>query len=773
MILRIAAIIICFILSADAAPRLAKFQLHGPVAAGGPCGSVPCTGGVFAPLKIGPGGQITNVSIECDGGLFACNNSGTVTMVAATDTYGAWLLVSGATYWIQIDTGSPFSGKTPIFDVRIAPSDTNYMYAFEDTSLCVFGTQNKSSTWTKFAGSCVSGGYPTTKFGHVLAVDPFNKNIVYLGSPGSGLWYSTDAGTTWNQVSTATIPNGSGTVVDFDWSDATGNTLYVGNYGNGVYKCTNAAAAQGTARTCSQLSGSGMPTTMSHLLVDRQGGLYVTDNSGGGDTGKLNICVSTCLGGGGAWSQQEAANNYSGLAIDYNNCSASSTCSIVLINQGGDLDVRIAGTWTGNNSNKHRTATDVPWLGWTNENFLTFGGTAFDPSGSNKLVYGEGIGIWSTTPPTNSSNSFTYTSFGAGIEQLVSGLIISPFGGNPGVLFEDRPYFVVNQSDTSTLGYPAATTPMHGCANPQDTAIVYGYSADWIDATHIVALCYGILNATGYSGLSSDGGKNWTAFADNSTPVNGATFNVGGCMAARDTTHILWVPGNQNNGATFPYFSKDGGVTWVSVTGTQSGGWLGGTFATGGPYCAHDYVDGTVFAYNGDDGSGFDSIWSCPGSADCTVGANWTRVCHKCKNGSANFFANPTAGVVLHAIYARHNTLLISGPSTNAGPNPFYMSTDGGATWTQPDTNIFNVFGWGQGKACNGADFSVLLFGQKDPGGVFGSYRGDFTSGVPTWTALPGYHNNDNPNTVGGDMNTCGTEYIGFAGSGFQYYTVN
>ncbi len=33
-----------------------------------------------------------------------------------------------------------------------------------------------------------------------VSVDPNNPNIVYLGSPGGGVWKSTDGGTTWNNL---------------------------------------------------------------------------------------------------------------------------------------------------------------------------------------------------------------------------------------------------------------------------------------------------------------------------------------------------------------------------------------------------------------------------------------------------------------------------------------------------------------------------------------------------------------------------------------------
>jgi hypothetical protein len=85
-----------------------------------------------------------------------------------------------------------------------------------------------------------------------LAVDPANESVVYFGSEQAGLWWSSDTGSSWQQVPTSSIP--TGTPVDagvrfvlFDPSGGTTNgrtnTIYVGVSGFGVYVSRDAGSS--------------------------------------------------------------------------------------------------------------------------------------------------------------------------------------------------------------------------------------------------------------------------------------------------------------------------------------------------------------------------------------------------------------------------------------------------------------------------------------------------------------------------------------------------
>src|SRR5262249_47498733 len=136
---------------------------------------------------------------------------------------------------------------------------------------------------------------------------------------------------------------------------------------------------------------------------------------------------------------------------------------VIAIRGGGYLDVsrdrgaRWGGIIWGPEGRNYRAATDIPWLAWTNETFMSEGDMLFDPIVPNRLWFAEGIGVWYTdvqstsTPPA----SITFTSQSAGIEQLVANQIVAPPGGKPIVASWDRPVFYVNDPDV----YPSTHGP--------------------------------------------------------------------------------------------------------------------------------------------------------------------------------------------------------------------------------------------------------------------------------------------------------------------------
>ena len=100
-------------------------------------------------------------------------------------------------------------------------------------------------------------GFPSARLnGPYMDVSPGDENVVYVGTPGSGVYYSLNGGAKWTQLSTGTIPAGGlagntnqGNLIAFDPSDATGNTVVITSYGHGVWQCTNAR----TSPSCTQL----------------------------------------------------------------------------------------------------------------------------------------------------------------------------------------------------------------------------------------------------------------------------------------------------------------------------------------------------------------------------------------------------------------------------------------------------------------------------------------------------------------------------------------
>ena len=107
-----------------------------------------------------------------------------------------------------------------------------------------------------------------------------------------------------------------------------------------------------------------------------------------------------------------------------------------------------------------------------------------------------------------------------------------------------------------------------------------------------------------------------------------------------------------------------------------------------------------------------------------------------------------------------------SGPGGGA-TGQLMRSRDGGITWSAAP-GVFNVvdFGFGKPKVPGGYP-AIFVAGKVN--GIWGIWRSD--DEAASWVSL-GTHPNDivdNVRTINGDMNTFGTVYVGFNGSGFLY----
>jgi PKD repeat protein len=104
-----------------------------------------------------------------------------------------------------------------------------------------------SGNWTSLGpNSWITNSYnPGIGRVNVVAVDPVNSSIIYIGSPSGGLWKSIDGGSTWMQPTTDKLPSIGVSSIVIDYSNT--NTIYIGTgdadatdtYSNGVLKSTD------------------------------------------------------------------------------------------------------------------------------------------------------------------------------------------------------------------------------------------------------------------------------------------------------------------------------------------------------------------------------------------------------------------------------------------------------------------------------------------------------------------------------------------------------
>lgn len=154
--------------------------------------------------------------------LFASKPNGT--FVKTTD---------GGTNWTALGVGLP-APPFRMVALAIDKLDPDVLYAGfnqdSDQGTGVYKSIDGGSTWV----STSVGMDPNTKIKSIV-VDPTNSQIVYAGGFGVGLYYSTNAGTTW-QTKNDNLSNRDITVIAI--SDD-GSVLYAGTSGAGIFRLGN------------------------------------------------------------------------------------------------------------------------------------------------------------------------------------------------------------------------------------------------------------------------------------------------------------------------------------------------------------------------------------------------------------------------------------------------------------------------------------------------------------------------------------------------------
>ena len=680
------------------------------------------TGASWRPIRIGAGGWLVGLDIAPDG-----------TKVVRTDTYGAYLWDSSKTQWKQLVTTLSMPPEEigvlrndGVYEIRIAPSSTNRFYMIYRGIL--YRSDNKGDTWQKTSLSHLVAA-ANTNFrmnGPKMAVDPSNPDIVVAGSDSTGLWQTSDGGSTWNKIDTVPDPQPQAgyTGIAFDpktgVADSKAQTIYVCSWGNGVYRSVDSGL------TWTKTDGG--PTNVQHGVVGTDGGYYAVD---GAAFWKYT---------NGTWSSV-LPGSFHAIAIDPKNAA-----HIVLGGDGGSVTQSPDNgkSWLGSYA-PSRISPQIGWLSWTKETYMSNGDMAFDPVLPDRLYFAEGIGVWYTSP-SKIGKSVEWTALDEGIEQLVANEIIVPPGGKPILASWDRPVFYVDDPNI----YPST----HGPDN--QTAIVAGWSLDWAsaDPTFVV----GLMNWWGVerSGYSRDGGKSWQPFSG--YPAVLKDGKIAGSIAAATSRNYVWVPSNNSQ----PYFTKDGGSTWAPgtiedpPTGNYSGwGWA---YYLNRDIIAADRVNsGTFYAYNYLSGL-YRSI---------DGGENW----HIVKHGEISKWSGFSAK--LRTVPGEAGHLFFTGGSQGTGNDPhpgdepFERSKDGGVTWA-PIPNVLEVHDFGFGKPASVGGYpAVIVVGWVNR--VYGVWVSN--DDCATWQMLGEYplDSLDAIRTIQGDPNVYGRVYVGFAGSGYAY----
>jgi len=696
-------------------------------------------------LLIGGGGFVTGVAIH---------PSTPNLIYARTDTSGAYKWNANTGTWSELllasNVPSPAIDEPNEYAVEsVAVSAKNnqvvYVAIGTDSNGRILKSTNQGQTWTDSGQRWyINGNGDYREGGERIAVDPNNDSIVYFGSRTQGLWVSTNAGSSWSQVSTSAIPlgsNSSGTAagVSFVAFDPTGGTvngitqrIYVGVAGNGIYETGNGGSAWSQILAVSSIPYAGKVSSDEMLWVS----LTAYESNGGLQTynPSTQTWANVSPANAGDWSFAIDPFNAQHIVAGHDGITSGQLYQTT--NEGTD--------WTP--MQLTLSSSNIPWVTTTDEyEYLSSAEMQFDTTVQNRLWFPEGLAIWQAND--DSGSSITFTNVSAGIENTIPTDVIAPNGVAVTGIFDREGFY-----HGSLSSYPTKThIDTVSSSSPQ---LWGGTSLDYSGGTPSFQVLAEVQNnsgsAPGRGGYSADGGNTWTLFGG--TPPVGTGGNI--AVSATDTTNVVWLPSTNNFGAgNIPYYSTDRGSTWNATGGVSSTNthwfyyWgskkaLDSDKVIGGKFYLVTFDNGGTFYVSTNGGATFQQA---PYAPACSQSNN----CHydgqlRAVPGVANnvWSTNPTGGLYY---------------TTNAGQTP----------WTQV-SGVQECDAIGFGEAAPGASYPTVFIAGTVSGthGVFSSTNQGASWQLLSAAPLDIYNQ---VLTINGDMTQYGRVYLGFNGNGFAY----
>ena len=699
---------------------------------------------------------------------------------ARTDIGGAYRLDRSTDRWIPLldhigwddwnHLGVLSLASDPVDPARVYVAVGMYTNDWDPNNGAILRSDDYGQTWAQTdLPFKVGGNMPGRGIGERLAVDPSDNNVIYFGAEqGNGLWRSTDAGVTFDRVTS--FPNAG----DFVPDAGSGNSYLEQGLGVLWTVFDDAATPAGeptttiftavadtddilyrsddAGRTWQPVTGAPAGFLPQHGVIDAAGRflyLTTTDTSGpydgadgevwryGLDDGTWTDITPTYRPTGGDFG-------FSGLTVDRNDPDTIMVVSQiqwwpdVLIYRSTDRGQSWTPIWDyqyeadGSTTFAARYTQSIdaqPWLSFgkdvaapqpwsepTPKLGWMVSALEINPFDSDELLYGTGATIYRSEDLTEwdrDGGVIHIAPAADGIEETAILDLVAPAGDVDlvsamydlgGFVHDD----VAEVTDTFRGPYFGGATSVDGAGLDPDVIIRAG-----VDASGAIV-----------AAVSADSGKTWIA----SPAADGATAS-GTATALADGTGFVWAPEGAH-----ARFSTDSGSSWHEVSGLPVGARV-----------ESDRVDADVaygFAggvfYRSDDG-----------------GATFAAV---------NDGALPRTGQVRFAAMPGHSGQVWLAGGEDDSAYGMWRSEDGGSTWTavagfdEADTIGF-------GKAAPGAT-AAAVYTAAERDGVRGVYRS--TDAGATWVRI-----NDDEHQFGaigadieGDPDVFGRVYIASNGRG-------
>ncbi|WP_316770562.1 cellulose binding domain-containing protein [Streptomyces sasae] len=693
---------------------------------------------------------------------------------ARTDIGGAYRWSESTKTWTPLldSVGWNEWGHTGVVSLASDSVDPDKVYAavgtytnsWDPTDGAVLRSSDRGASWQKTDLPFKLGGnMPGRGMGERLAIDPDKDSVLYLGAPsGKGLWRSTDSGVTWSQVTN--FPNVGNYV-----QDATDTTGYASDNQGIVWVTFDEST--GTAGSATKTIYVG--------VADKDNAVYRSTDAGATWT-RLAGQPTGYLAHKGVL---DAKNGYLYLAYS---------------DKGGPYDGGKGQLW------RYATATGT----WTNispvaeaDTYYGFSGLTVDRQHPGTVMATAYSSWWPDTQIFRSTDSgatwtkaWDYTSYPNRSNRYTIDVSSSPwltFGANPSPPEQSPKLGWMTESleidpfNSDRMMYGTGAT-LYGTedltrwdSGGQFTVkpMVQGLEETSVD--DLAAPPSG--GAQLFSALGDIGGFRHTDLTKvPSMMYTSPTFSTTTSLDfAESNPDIVVRVGNLDSGPHIA-FSTDNGADWFGGT-DPSGVSGGGTVAAAADGSRFVWSPaGTGVQYT----TGFGSSWSASSGIPSGAAVESDRVDPKTfygfksgkfyvsTDGGATFTASAATGlpsgdsVRFKALPGTKGDVWLAGGSTD-GAYGLWHSTDGGATFAKlSDVDQADTVGFG--KAATGASYQTLYTSAKI-GGVRGIFRS--TDEGASWTRI-----NDDAHQWGwtgaaitGDPRVYGRVYVSTNGRGVIY----
>ncbi|NEO98992.1 MAG: hypothetical protein F6K58_09995 [Symploca sp. SIO2E9] len=582
----------------------------------------------------------------------------------------------------------------------------------------IFKSTDQGETWVKLNLDLKMGGNEPKRWaGERLVVNPSDSKVIFFGSRLDGLWKSSDAGVTWNQVTSfPSQPNNNIGILSIAFDKNIPGLVYANAYGEGIYRSTDLGL------NWDKIDQS--PQAANRLVVASDSTLYVTSAKKPG--------VSTYANG--VWRQITPKNSkkaFNGLSVNPHSpqeivvsTREKSATNIYWSVDGGK-------TWT---QKRRATNNRVSWWEGIMLKQPSVSAIEFDPKVTDRVWLSDWYGVWRTEDIR--AKQVVWSNYIQGYEATVVFSLVSPPSGV--MLLSALADVDGFYHDKGLNAYPSRE---FGSSGPsfQDT-----YSIAYCETKPLRMVRVGgrRWNNTYTGATSQDGGKTWQEFA--SFPKQKMPMRVA-MSATNPDLFVVTISQDQAIRTT------DGGASWQRVSGLPPGPEGSWNWSQS---LAADPVEGNTFYYYYND-----QVYRS------TDGGASFEVVYKSLSGENKWHSLKTMPGVKGEVWI------------SLDKNGLYHSTNGGKSFSQI-AGVEQAYLFAFGKPPRGSTTPALYLYGKIASNSDRTNQ-DRTSGIfrsldqgETWTYISDPENpiGNNPKFMEASKQKFGLVFIGTGGRGIYYF---